>query len=94
MLNYVTKRIKRCYSVGISDLVAKKDFIFFKAEVDKPDVTKLVNAPTSFKNLKARVHDLHAGKLKSVPIDLKNSVMLYLRKLLKHKIQHTKDKSK
>ena len=54
----------------------------------------MVNAPTSFKNLKARVHDLHAGKLKSVPIDLKNSVMLYWRKLLKHKIQHTKDKSK
>ena len=42
-----------------------------KAEVDKPDINKLINDPTSLNNLKINVDDLDVGKLKAVPIDLK-----------------------
>ena len=42
-----------------------------KVEVDKLDVNKLVNLPTSWNNLKTKVDDLDTGKLKTVPVDLK-----------------------
>ena len=42
-----------------------------KAEVDKLDINKLVNVPTSLNNLKIKVDDLDVGKLKTVPVDLK-----------------------
>ena len=42
-----------------------------KPEVDKLDIYKLVNVPTSLNNLKTKLDDLHAGKLKTVPVDLK-----------------------
>ena len=41
-----------------------------KAEVDKLDINKLVNVPTSLNNLKAKVDDLDVDKLKTVPVDL------------------------
>ena len=43
-----------------------------KAEVDKLDINKLVNVPTSLNNLKTKLDDLDVGKLKTVPVDLKN----------------------
>ena len=43
-----------------------------KAEVDKLDINKLVNVPTSLNNLKTKVDDLDVGKLKTVHEDLKN----------------------
>ena len=42
-----------------------------KAEVDKLNINKLVNVPTSLNNLKTKVDDLDVGKLKTVPVDLK-----------------------
>ena len=42
-----------------------------KAEVDKQDINKLVNVPTSLNNLKTKVDDLDLGKLKTVLIELK-----------------------
>ena len=42
-----------------------------KAEVDKLDINKLVNVPTSLSNLKTKVDDLDVDKLKTCPIDLK-----------------------
>ena len=42
-----------------------------KAEVDKLDINKLVNFPTSLNNLKIKVDDLDVGKLRTVPVDLK-----------------------
>ena len=42
-----------------------------KAEVDKLDINKLVNTPTSLNNLKTKRDDLDFGKSKTVPIDLK-----------------------
>ena len=40
------------------DLAAKKDFIALKTEIDKLDIAKLVNVPTSLNNLKTKVDDL------------------------------------
>ena len=41
-----------------------------KAEVDKIDINKLVNVPTTLNNLKTKVDDLDVGKLKNVSVDL------------------------
>ena len=38
-----------------------------KSEIDKLDIAKLVNVPTS---LKTKVNDLYVGQLKTVPGDL------------------------
>ena len=54
-----------------SNLAAKSDFIALKAEVDKIDIDKLVNVPTSSNNVKTKLDDLDVDKLKTVPTDLK-----------------------
>ena len=41
-----------------------------KAEIDKLDIIKLINVPTSLNNLKTKVDDLQE-QLKTVPVDLK-----------------------
>ena len=70
--NYGTKKeLDHVTGVDTSDLTAKKDPIAFKAEVDKLDINKLVNVPTSLNSLKTKVDDLNVGKLKSVPVGLK-----------------------
>ena len=72
MTNYVTKKeLDHTTGVDTSDLAAKKDFIALKAEVEKLDINKLVNVPTSLNNLKRKVDDLDIGKLKTNLIDLK-----------------------
>ena len=46
--NYATKKdLEHATGVGTSGLVAKKDFIALKAEVEKLNINKLVNVPTS-----------------------------------------------
>ena len=70
--NFATKKELE-YATGFDtfDLAAKKDFIALKAEVDKLDIAKLVNIPTSLNNLKTKVDDLDVGKFKTVPVNLK-----------------------
>ena len=65
------KEIDHATGIDTSDLAAKRDFIALKAEVDKLDIIKVVNVPTSLDNLKTKVDDLDVGKLKTVPVDLK-----------------------
>ena len=49
--NYATKKEKEhAKGKDASDLPAEKDFVASKAEVDKLDIVKLVNVPTSFNN--------------------------------------------
>ena len=63
--NYATKtELDHATDVGTSYLAAKKDFIALKAEIDKLDINKFVNVPTSLNNLKTKVDDLVVGKLK------------------------------
>ena len=70
--NYATKKeLEHATGIDASDLVAKKDFIALKAEVDTLNINKLVNVSTSLNDLKTKVHDLEVSKLKTVPADLK-----------------------
>ena len=69
--NYATKKeLEHATGIDTSYLAAKKDFIALKAEVDKLDINKLTNIPTSLNNLKRKV-DNYVGKLENVPADLK-----------------------
>ena len=69
MSNYaIKKELDHTTGVDIFDLAAKK---YLKAEVDKIDINKLINIPTSLNNLKIKVDDLDFGKLKTVPEVLK-----------------------
>ena len=62
--NYSNKKaLDHAADVDTSDLAAKKDFIALKAEVDKLDISKLVNVLTSLNNLKTKVDDTDVGKL-------------------------------
>ena len=64
-----------------------------KAEVDKLDINKIVNVPTSVNNVKAKVDDLYVGKLKTVLVDLSNVVDNEVVKSTKCNTQKTKVKS-
>ena len=71
--NYATKKeLDHATGADISDLVAKKDFIAWKAEVDKLQIAKLVNVPTNLNNSETKGADLDVVKLKTVSVDLKN----------------------
>ena len=72
MCNFATKKEPdHATDVDTSDLGAKKDLIALKDEVDKVDINKLVNVPTSLNNLKTKVDYLDVGKLETVPVDFK-----------------------
>ena len=49
----------------IHDLVAKKDYITVKSEVDKLDINKLVNIPTSLNDSRTKVDGLDFVKIKT-----------------------------
>ena len=67
--NYATKtELEHATGVNTFDLAAKNDFIDLKAEVEKVDINKLVNVPTSSNNLKAKVDDLDVDELKKVDL--------------------------
>ena len=72
MSNYATKKeLDHTTTVDTSDLAAKKCFTVLKAEVDKLDLNKLGNVPTSLNNVKTKVDILDVLKLKAVLVDLK-----------------------
>ena len=63
--SYATKKeLEHTAGIDTSDLAGKKDFIPLKAEVDKLDIKTMTNVPTSLNNLKTKIDDLDAGKLK------------------------------
>ena len=71
-----------------------KRFYALKVEVEKLDITKFVNVPTSLNNLKTKVGDLDVGQLNTGPMDLKN--LSELKKLIQNtklKIINTKFKT-
>ena len=91
MSNYATKKkLDHAKGADTSSLAAKKDFIALKAEVDKLDITKLVNVTTSLNNSKTKIDDLDGNKFKNVPVDLKKLSDAVDNEVVKH----TKDKSK
>ena len=60
-----------------------------KIELDKSDINKLVNVPTSLNNLKTKVDDSDIGKLKTVPIDLKKFSDIVNKEIVKNKKNYT-----
>ena len=70
--NYATKKeLDHATGVDTSDLSAKKEFITLKAGVNKLDINKLINFPTSLNNLKTKADDFGVAQLKTLPVDLK-----------------------
>ena len=60
--NYATKKeLEHVTGIDKSDVAANKYFIELKAEVNKLDINKLTNVPTSLNNLKTEV-DNEDGK--------------------------------
>ena len=62
------KQLEYVTIVDASGLAPQKDFIDLKDEVDKLDITKLVNVSTSLNNSETKVNDLDVGMLKIVKI--------------------------
>ena len=56
-----------------------------KAEVDQLHINKHVNVQVSLNNFKAKVVDLDAGKLKSVPVELKKLCDVVDNEVVKNK---------
>ena len=72
--NYESKKeLGHATGVDTSDVADKKDVIALKGEVDKLNINKLVNVPTSLNNLKTKVEDLDVGKLKKCSYRLKTN---------------------
>ena len=63
----------------------EKDFIALKAGVDKLDINKFVNVPSSLNNLQTKVDDLDVGKLETVPADLKKIIDIVNNEVIKNK---------
>ena len=80
MPNFATKKeLEHATGIDTSNLAAKKYFIALKAEVDKLDINKVTNVPTSLNNLETIVDDLDVGKLKTVPGHLKKLKLLKIQ---------------
>ena len=70
--NYASKKeLGHATGVDTSDVADKKDVIALKTEVDKLNINKLVNVPTSLNNLKTKVEELDIGKLRKCSHRLK-----------------------
>ena len=70
--NYASKKeLGFATGVDTSDEADKKDVIALKTEVDKLNINKLVNVPTSLNNLKTKVEELDIGKLRKCSHRLK-----------------------
>ena len=95
MWNYITKKeLGHATEVDTSDWAAKNDFIALKAEVDKLDINKLVNVPTSLNNLKTKVDELDFIKSKTVSLDLKKLCDVVAIEVVENTKFNTKDKRK
>ena len=69
--NYATKLdLNNAAGVGTSKCVTNVDLASLKFNVDKLDIVKLKNAPTSLNNLKSKVDKLDVDKLVPVSFDL------------------------
>ena len=58
-----------------------------KAEVEKLEINKLANVPTSLNDLKTKVDDLDVGKLKNILVDLKKLNDVVDNEFVKNNIQ-------
>ena len=84
MSNYATKEeLNDATGLDASNLVAKVDLIALKAGVDKLDINKLVNVPSSLNDLKKKIQHT---KSKSKLFRKENSWCIYFNSV--KSIQH------
>ena len=70
MSDYATKPdLKIAASFDSSKLAKQVDLASLKYDVDKLDIDKLKNVPSSLSNLKSKVVKLDIGKLETTPVD-------------------------
>ena len=90
MSNYVAKQeLENATGVDTCSLTAKRDFVALKAEVDKLDNNKLINAPNGLNNLKTKVDDLDVDMLKTFPVDLEKVSYILSKELAKNTLYNT-----
>ena len=77
-------RIIIFYRRWYNNLAAKRDFVALKAEVEKLDITKLVNVSIGLNILKTKADDLHVDKFKTVLVDLKKLRYVVSKKVVKN----------
>ena len=71
MHNYATKAdLKNATGIDKLDFAKKTDFANLKSNVDKLDIDKSKNVPSSLSSLKSKVAILDIGKLETTPVDL------------------------
>ena len=98
MSNYTTKADSRnATRVHKWDFAKKSDLANLKSDVDKLDINKWKNVPTSLSNLKSKVEAVDVDKLVPVSVDLgkisnvvkddavKNTYIMLISKILKMK---------
>ena len=69
--NYATRAdLKNAAGVDISKFAKKVDLASLKSNIDKLDIDKLKNVPTSLSNLKSKVDQLDVDELVPVSVDL------------------------
>ena len=98
MPNYATKKdLKNATGVDASFFAKTVDLPNWKSDVDKLDIDKLKNIPTTLNNLKSQVDKLDIGELETTLIDLsklsdvvkndvvKSNVYIAKKKILKMK---------
>ena len=71
MCNYATKTdFKNARGVDTSKFIKKFHLASLKSNVDKLDIDKLKNVPSSLSSLKSKVDKLDIDELVPVPVDL------------------------
>ena len=71
MSNYATKAdLKNAITVYTSKFSKKVDLASLKSDVDKLDIDKLKNLPSSLRNLKSKIDKLDIDKVVPVLVDL------------------------
>ena len=71
MSNYATKaNLKNATGINTSNFAEKTNLANLKSDVDKLDINKLKNVPTSLSKLESKVDKLNIGKLETTPVDL------------------------
>ena len=73
LTNYATEKNQNLQQVLIHLNQLLKRLCRLKAAVDKLDINKLANVPTSLNSSKTKLDDLDVYKLKPVPVDLQSS---------------------
>ena len=92
--NYATKAgLKNATGVDTSHFAKNVDLASLKSNVDKLDIAKLKNVPTSLSNLKSKVDKIDVDKLVSAPVDLSKLSDVVKNYLVKKDICNAKIKN-